>query len=57
MELKAAVISILGGVGACSPRLYGQALEKIAAMTGRTVDTAFRSEVSAILGTMPCPMD
>jgi hypothetical protein len=55
--LQSVVYAIFGGVGAISPRLYAQALERIAEITGRTLDQAFRSEVSGIIGTMTCPLD
>lgn len=56
-DLGAAVISTLGGVGACSPEHYAAALEQIAKMCHRTVDDEFRNEVSEILKTLPCPLD
>ena len=56
-DLGAAVISTLGGVGACSPEHYKHALEQIARMSGRRVDDAFRAEVTEILRSLPCPLD
>lgn len=57
LSLKDACTTILGGVGAMSPELYGGALQKIAEMTGRTVDEQFKSEVTECLKTLPCPLD
>lgn len=48
---------ILGGVGAISPSLYKEALDKIAEMTGRTNDDQFKNDVTEILRTFPCPLD
>lgn len=48
---------VLGGVGAMSPELYGQALDKIAEMTGRVHDAQFRCDVTDVLMTFPCPLD
>jgi hypothetical protein len=56
-ELRAAVLAILGGVGAISPRLYGQALDRIAKITGRVNDESFRNEVTECLRSVPCPLD
>ena len=56
-ELRAAVLSILGGVGAISPRLYGQALDRIAEITGRVNDDSFRSEVTECLRSVPCGLN
>ena len=56
-DLGAAVVSTLGGVGACSPEHYQAALEQIAKMCHREVDDAFRAEVRHILELMPCPLD
>lgn len=56
-SLDDACMMILGGVGAISPRLYGMALDKIAAMTGRANDETFRSDVTGVLRTFPCPLD
>jgi hypothetical protein len=56
-DLGAAVVATLGGVGACSPEHYQHALEQIAQMSGRTVDDAFRAEVTVILRSLPCPLD
>jgi len=56
-SLDEACMIILGGVGAISPRLYGMALDQIAEMTGRTNDEKFRSDVTGVLRTFPCPLD
>jgi hypothetical protein len=57
LNLKNAVRAVLGGVGACSPLFYRDALLDIADMVGRTVDDAFRAEVEEILRSLPCPLD
>ena len=57
MELKAAVISVLGGVGACSPERYAIALKEIAAMCNREVTDTFVWEVRQILKALPCSLD
>ena len=56
-DLGAAVISTLGGVGACSQEHFQAALEQIAKMCHRTVDDDFRAEVRAVLESLPCPID
>lgn len=56
-DLGAAVISTLGGVGACSPEHYQAALEQIAKMCHREVTDEFKKEVREVLGSMPCPLD
>jgi hypothetical protein len=56
-DLGAAVVSTLGGVGACSREHYQAALQQIARMCHREIDDAFRAEVRSILESMPCPLD
>lgn len=41
----------------CSPDLYAKALERMAEMTGRVNDEAFRAEVAEIGRTRPCDLD
>jgi len=55
--LRAAVVSVLGGVGALSPELYEGALCRIGELTGRVVDSEFRTEVRDVLCSLPCPLD
>ena len=55
--LKELVVYSFAGVGAISPTRYAAVIESIAEMVGRTVDEQFKTEVSNIIGTLPCPMD
>jgi len=48
---------ILGGVCAISGPLFGQALNKIAEMTGRVNDDQFRRDVLRVIAEFPCPLD
>lgn len=57
IPLAAAYEIVLGGVMAISPDLYRRALERMAAMTGRVNDEAFRAEVDKIGRMMPCDFD
>jgi hypothetical protein len=57
MNLRKAVIDVLGGISACSPLIYAKKLEHIAEITGREVDDKFREDVREILKTLPCPLD
>lgn len=56
-SLHDAYSAILGEVGAISPELYALALGKMAEMTGRVNDAAFRTEIVAHSKTLPCPID
>ena len=56
-QLRIAYVSVLGGVIAISPELYGQAMTRIAAMVGRVDDESFRSDVRAMQATLPCYID
>ena len=56
-EFRAIVISVLGGVGACSPEIYAHHLEQIADNTGHEVNENFREKVTNILKEVPCPLD
>ena len=49
--------TVLGGVGAISPELYGRTLDEIARLVGRVNDTQFKCEVIDVLATFPCPLD
>lgn len=54
--LEQACLMVLGGVGAISPELYGEALKEIAELTGRELDTQFKRDVAGVLATFPCPL-
>ena len=56
-SLREACWIVLGGVGAISPLLYGEALHRISEMTGITISEQFRRDVTDILRTFPCPLD
>lgn len=49
MSFRAAVISVLGGVGAISPEEYTKTLYKIAQLTGRNVDALLLKDVVNVL--------
>jgi hypothetical protein len=57
MDLRAAVISVLGGVGACSPELYSEKLKQIARMCHMEVTDTFVWQVRKILKSLPCHLD
>jgi hypothetical protein len=57
MDFRAAVISVLGGVGGISPEAYTNALYQIAKLSGRNVDALLLKDVLNVLKTLPCPMD
>ena len=46
-SLREACWIVLGGVGAISPLLYGEALHRISEMTGITISEQFRRDGSA----------
>jgi hypothetical protein len=48
---------IFGGIGACSPELYAEGVNKVAELCGRTVDDMFRVEIIDALRKLPCPLD
>jgi len=56
-NFRTAVLTRFAGVGAISPELYREALGQLAERFGRTVDDAFRKEVTEIIKTLPCPLD
>lgn len=56
-NFRAAVLGRFSGIGAISPELYRDALNQLADRFGRTVDDDFRAEVTAIIKTLPCPLD
>ena len=57
MDLRTAVISVLGGVGACSSELYSEKLKQIATMCQMEVTDIFTWQVREILKSLPCPLD
>ena len=56
-SFRAAVLTRFAGVGAISPDLYRESLDKLAQRFGRKVDGEFRSEVAEIIKSLPCPLD
>ena len=57
IDMKTAYLSVLGGVAACSPDLYAEAMREIAARAGRVVDAEFRDDVREVARQLPCPID
>ena len=56
-ELREAYMSVLGGVSACSPAIYGAAMTEISQRVGRTDDESFRADVRVIAATAWCPLN
>lgn len=48
---------VLGGVMAISPELYAEALNRMAAMSGRENNDAFKADVAKISRSTLCDLD
>lgn len=57
VPLPIAYSYVLGGVSACSPEIYRQAMDEIAALCRRKNDDIFRAEVREYEKTLPCDID
>lgn len=56
--IKAATLSILGGLGAIRPELFAKAKARVAAVAGMDVNSEeFESEFSRALLEIACPLD
>lgn len=56
--LEQACQAVFGGVMAISPELYGKALQRVAELCNREVDSSFKTEVRGVLATFDdCSLD